>query len=95
LAILEAPAPAAARSVERLRPPASIVPLGALPIVGVVLIGLVASIAGNWTWALDFYHVVGGGMWTTLDLFVGFVIGPYVIAHLSRSSPRASCRRWR
>jgi hypothetical protein len=41
-----------------------------------VLAGLVVSIAGNWTWALDFYHVVGGGLWTGVDLFMGFVIGP-------------------
>jgi hypothetical protein len=49
----------------------------------VVLGFLVVSIAGNWLWALDFYHVVGGGMWTTLDLFLGFVIGPFVIRRLS------------
>jgi hypothetical protein len=64
-------------------PPASIVPLAGLPVVGVVLTLLVVAIAGNWQWALDFYHVVGGGMWTTLDLFVGFVVGPYVIANMS------------
>ena len=53
-----------------------IVPVRALPIVAVVLAGLVVSIAGNWSWALDFYHVVGGALWTSIDLFVGFVIGP-------------------
>ena len=54
----------------------TIVPLAGIPVVGAVVLGLVVSIAGNWTWALDFYHVVGGGMWTALDLFMGFVIGP-------------------
>ncbi len=39
-----------------------IVPVKALPIVAAVIIGLIVSIAGNWHWALDFYHVVGGGL---------------------------------
>ena len=65
------------------RPPASIIPLAGLPIVGIVIAFLIVSIAGNWLWALDFYHVVGGGMWTALDLFVGFVVGPVIIARLS------------
>lgn len=56
--------------------PFSIVPVRGLPIAGLVLAGLIASIAGNWTWALDFYHVVGGGMWTAIDLFVGLLLGP-------------------
>jgi hypothetical protein len=56
--------------------PASIVPLGGIPAVAAVLVALLASIAGNWSWALDFFHVVGGGLWTGLDLFMGFVIGP-------------------
>ncbi|MHB1988689.1 MAG: hypothetical protein ACYCSF_12015 [Acidimicrobiales bacterium] len=62
-----------------------IVPLKALPITAVVLGGLVVSIAGNWHWAIDWYHVVGGGLWTGVDLFVGLVIGPI----LGRLSPPA------
>jgi hypothetical protein len=65
------------------RPPASIVPLAGLPIVGLAIVGLIVSIAGNWLWALDFFHVVGGGIWTALDLFVGLIIGPVVLARLS------------
>lgn len=53
-----------------------IVPLKGLPFVGVVLIGLIAAIASNRMWAIDFFHVVGGGLWTAVDLFVGFVVGP-------------------
>jgi hypothetical protein len=53
-----------------------ILPLRALPLVGLVLAGLVVAIAGDWAWALTFYHVVGGALWTSIDLFVGFVIGP-------------------
>jgi hypothetical protein len=54
----------------------TIIPLAGLPVVGVILVGLVVSIQGNWTWALAFYHVAGGGLWTGVDLFMGFVIGP-------------------
>jgi len=64
------------------RPVVQIVPVAGLPIVGVVLGFLVVSIAGNWLWALDFFHVVGGGLWTGIDLFVGFVIGP-ILGRLS------------
>ena len=53
-----------------------IVPVAGLSIVGVVLIALVVAIQSNRPWALDFFHVVGGGLWTGVDLFMGFVIGP-------------------
>jgi len=65
-------APPSPRSVV----PASIVPLRGIPIVAAVVVALVVSIKGNWPWALDFFHVVGGGLWTGADLFLGFVIGP-------------------
>src|SRR5580704_8089183 len=58
--------------------PLQIVPIKALPIVAIVLIGMVVAIATNSLWALDFYHVVGGGMWTALDLFLGLVLGPII-----------------
>jgi hypothetical protein len=58
------------------KPKLQIVPLRGLPIVAVVIAGLVAAIATNKLWPLEFYHVVGGGMWTALDLFLGLVIGP-------------------
>lgn len=58
------------------RPSFQIVPLRGLPIVGAVLVALVVSVAANWLWALDFFHVAGGGLWTGIDLFVGLVIGP-------------------
>jgi hypothetical protein len=65
-------------SAPAARPEFSIVPLWGIPIVLVVLGGLVVAIATNSLWALDFYHVVGGGMWTAIDLFVGFVVGPII-----------------
>lgn len=55
-----------------------IIPLRGLPIVGAVLTGLVVALAGNWLWALDFFHVVGGGLWTGIDLFMGLVLGPII-----------------
>ena len=53
-----------------------IVPVRALPVVAVALAGLVAAVAANQMWALDFFHVVGGALWTSIDLFLGFIIGP-------------------
>jgi hypothetical protein len=55
-----------------------VVPRAGLPFAVAAVVGLVVAIAGNWLWALDFFHVVGGGAWTTLDLFLGFVLGPII-----------------
>jgi hypothetical protein len=57
-------------------PDFSIVPVRGLPIVAVLLGGLIAAIASNSLWALDFFHVAGGGLWTSIDLFLGLIIGP-------------------
>ena len=59
-----------------------VVPLKGLPVVAVIVVGLIVSIAANWRWALMFYHVAGGGLWTGIDLFVGFVVGP-ILGRLS------------
>jgi hypothetical protein len=69
-----AAAPPAAPGLER--PDFQVVPLRGLPIVGAVLVALVVAIAANKLWALEFFHVAGGALWTSLDLFLGFVIGP-------------------
>jgi hypothetical protein len=63
-------------------PQFAIVPLWGLPIVAAVLAGLVAAIATNSLWAIDFFHVVGGATWTVIDLFLGFVLGP-ILGRLS------------
>jgi hypothetical protein len=55
-----------------------VVPIAGLPVVAVALAGLVAAVVSNKLWALDFFHVVGGGLWTGIDLFVGFIIGPII-----------------
>jgi hypothetical protein len=76
LAVAEHGVPASAAPAAPERANASIVPLAGLPIVAAVLLALVAAIQSNRLWALDFFHVVGGGLWTGVDLFMGFVIGP-------------------
>jgi hypothetical protein len=38
-----------------------------------------AVIVGN-LWFLNFLHVLAGGLWTGIDLFMGFVIGPILRA---------------
>ena len=51
-----------------------VVPLRGLPIVAAVVVFVIASIAGNWLWALTFCHVVGGALWTAIDLFVAKMV---------------------
>jgi hypothetical protein len=58
--------------------PLQIVPLRGIPLVAIVIGLLIAAIATNRLWALDFFHVVGGGLWTGIDLFVGFIVGPII-----------------
>jgi hypothetical protein len=64
------------------RPQIQVVPVSGLPIVAAVVLFVIASIAGNWLWALTFCHVVGGGLWTAIDLFVGLIVGP-ILGRLS------------
>ena len=63
-------------------PDFEIIPLKAIPLAGIVLFGLVAAILSEKLWPLEFYHVVFGGMWTAIDLFVGLIVGP-ILGHLS------------
>jgi hypothetical protein len=60
------------------RPAIAIVPVRGLPVVAVVIVGMIVAIATNSRWALDFYHVVGGGLWTGIDLFFGLILGPII-----------------
>lgn len=59
-----------------------VVPVRAVPVALGVVALLVVAIAGNWLWALDFFHVAGGALWTGIDLFVGFIVGP-ILGRLS------------
>jgi hypothetical protein len=63
-------------------PDFEIVPRKGLPIVGLVLIGLIAAIASNKLWPVEFFHVAFGALWTAFDLFLGFVLGP-ILGRLS------------
>jgi hypothetical protein len=42
----------------------------------IALIVMTAAIGWGSDWLLDFMHVLSGGLWTGIDLFMGFVIGP-------------------
>ena len=37
---------------------------------------MIAAILGDNLWFLNFVHVMTGALWTGIDLFMGFVIGP-------------------
>ena len=60
----------------------AVVPLKGLYVVALAMIFEVVAIVGNWKWALIFSHVVGGALWTSIDLFVGLIVGP-IIGRLS------------
>jgi hypothetical protein len=60
------------------RPEFSIVPLPGIPLALIACAGLVLAVESNSLWGLTFFHVVGGGLWTGVDLFVGFVVGPII-----------------
>jgi hypothetical protein len=66
----------------RDRPKIQVVPLKGLPVAAVAVVFVIVAIATNWKWALMFSHVVGGGLWTGIDLFVGLIIGP-ILGRLS------------
>jgi hypothetical protein len=82
MSVITADGVPSAASAAPPRPAIQVVPLKGLPVVAVIIVGLIVSIAANWRWALMFYHVAGGGLWTGIDLFVGFVVGP-ILGRLS------------
>ena len=44
--------------------------------VAVALAIMIAAIATHYLWFLNFIHVFCGLLWTGIDLFMGFVLGP-------------------
>jgi hypothetical protein len=54
----------------------------------IALTAMTAAILGPSIWALDFVHVMAGALWTGIDLFMGFVIGP-VLRRVSLDTRRA------
>jgi uncharacterized membrane protein YozB (DUF420 family) len=57
-------------------PEFEIVPRVGLIFAAVAGIALIAAIAANKLWPLEFLHVAGGAAWTIIDLFLGLVLGP-------------------
>ena len=57
-------------------PEFDIVPRVGLVLAAVVMALLIAAIAVNDLWPLQFFHVAGGAAWTIIDLFLGLVLGP-------------------
>ena len=49
---------------------------------------MAVAILGPSDWFLNFVHVMTGTLWTGIDLFMGFVVGP-VLRHLPLSARRA------
>ena len=49
---------------------------------------MIAAILGDSLWFLNFVHVMAGALWTGIDLFMGFVIGP-VLRRVSLETRRA------
>jgi len=49
---------------------------------------MIVAILGPSDWFLNFVHVMSGTLWTGIDLFMGFVVGP-VLRHLPLPARRA------
>ncbi len=64
------------------RPKIPVVPRAGIPMAAAALVFVIVAIVTNSLWMLTFCHVVGGGLWTAIDLFVGFVVGP-ILGRLS------------
>ena len=60
------------------RPDFEIVPRVGLILSGIAAVLLIAAIAANKLWPLEFLHFAGGAAWTIIDLFLGLVLGPII-----------------
>ena len=56
------------------------------------LLVMVAAILSRVPWFLNFVHVMAGLLWTGIDLFMGFVIGP-ILSRVSLPARRAIISR--
>jgi hypothetical protein len=61
-----------------VRPEFDIVPRAGLVIAAVAMVLLIAAIASDKIWPLEFFHVAGGAAWTIIDLFLGLILGPII-----------------
>jgi hypothetical protein len=57
-------------------PDFEVVPRKGLVIAAVGMVLLIAGIASNKLWPLEFFHVAGGAAWTIIDLVLGLILGP-------------------
>ncbi len=76
-------APASEREAEAApdHPPFPIPQFDIVPRIGLaisvfVTALVIAAIAANKLWPLEFFHVAGGAAWTIIDLFLGLILGP-------------------
>jgi hypothetical protein len=76
-----------AEAQARLDRPAQIVRWRYLWYVAITIVVMIAAIASHERWYLNFVHVICGVLWTGIDLFMGFVVGP-VLRRLSPSARR-------
>jgi uncharacterized membrane protein len=56
--------------------PPSVIRWHYLGYVAVAIAVMVAAIMSHDRWFLNFVHVICGVMWTGIDLFMGFIVGP-------------------
>ena len=59
-----------------------------IAVAAVAIALMTAAILSPSLWFLDFIHVMSGALWTGIDLFMGFVIGP-VMRRVSLDTRRA------
>ena len=59
--------------------------------VALALIIMIAAIASHHLWFLNFLHVLSGLLWTGIDLFMGFVLGPILASSNFRREKPCSC----
>jgi hypothetical protein len=59
-----------------------------LAAAAVAVVVMIAAIRSNSLWFLNFVHVMSGALWTGIDLFMGFVVGP-VLRRVSLDTRRA------
>lgn len=71
-------------------PPVNAVPLRPWYLVaaGAALTALIVAVLSPSLWLLNFVHVMAGSLWTGIDLFMGFIVGP-VLRGVSFETRRA------
>jgi len=60
--------------------------------VAVAVMATIAVVNLGGHWLLNFFHVIAGLLWTGIDLFMGFVIGP-ILRRIDLSARRAIVTR--